>query len=362
MLSKIFKVLSIMLFAVLAASCGKDEPDGMSKADLLGNWYGTRYYNNNGNIKYQYFTLKLNSDKTGSMEYEAPTSYSTAYFKWKVSGDRVVCKGAFANTSGDVSDDYTLECRIENDRLIPIGTYSFFILTKDNSVMTDGEGNEVLAPDEQLYLLQNVWVASDKTSVLSFYPGGVYEEHVLTHAGSNEYSELNRGEYSFSPFNKTLTLGTSLWNALTLDSQNLVIKNGARTLSYTMESKKDIPSEYDLKQYLQSYFGWSDDNGKYYFRFGDDGSVRYMENSGRKYGSYGVINLIADGTYSVSGSTVTCRFNDVDWEYGSSGTSSWFPGWTYGQSCTKKYVIEVTPSSSIKVTFPDGKEVYMDKV
>lgn len=227
-----------MLFAVLAASCGKDEPDGMSKADLLGNWYGTRYYNNNGNIKYQYFTLKLNSDKTGSMEYEAPTSYSTAYFKWKVSGDRVVCKGAFANTSGDVSDDYTLECRIENDRLIPIGTYSFFILTKDNSVMTDGEGNEVLAPDEQLYLLQNVWVASDKTSVLSFYPGGVYEEHVLTHAGSNEYSELNRGEYSFSPFNKTLTLGTSLWNALTLDSQNLVIKNGARTLSYTMESKK----------------------------------------------------------------------------------------------------------------------------
>lgn len=350
-----------MLFAVLAASCGKDEPDGMSKANLVGNWYGTRYYNNNGNIKYQHFILKLNSDKTGSMEYEAPTSYSTAYFKWKVSGDKVICKGAFANTSGDVSEDYTLECRIEKDRLIPIGTYSFFILTKDNSVMTDGNGNEIISPDEQQSILQNVWVSSDKTAILNFYYGGNYEEFILTHAGSKKYSDHTMGEYRLSPLYKSLTLGLSTWDVLTLDEERLVIKNGSRTLSYTMGSSSDLPTGADLEKYLQSYFGWSDDNGKYYFRFGDDGSVRYMENSGRKYGSYGVINLIADGTYSVSGSTVTCRFNDVDWEYGSSGTSGWFPGWTYGQSCTKKYVIEVTPSSSIKVTFPDGNVVYMDK-
>ena len=349
-----------MLFAVLAASCGKDEPDGMSKANLVGNWYGTRYYNNNGNIKYQHFILKLNSDKTGSMEYEAPTSYSTAYFKWKVSGDKVICKGAFANTSGDVSEDYTLECRIEKDRLIPIGTYSFFIPTKDNSVMTDGNGNEIISPDEQQSILQNVWVSSDKTAILNFYYGGNYEEFILTHAGSKKYSDHTMGEYRLSPLYKSLTLGLSTWDVLTLDEERLVIKNGSRTLSYTMGSSSDLPTGADLEKYLQSSFGWSGEKGKYFFRFTDNGTVSYIERSGRRYGSLG-ISMVNSGKYSVSGSTVTCHFDNVYWDYGDSDTANWFPGWTYGQACTKKYVMEVLLDYSIKVTFPDGNVVYMDK-
>lgn len=350
-----------MLFAVLAAGCGKDEPDGMSKADLVGNWYGTRYYNNNGNIKYQYLILKLNSDKTGSMEYEAPTSYSTAYFKWKVSGDRVVCKGAFANTSGDVSEDYTLECRIEKDRLIPIGTYSFFILTKDNSVMTDGNGNEIISPDEQQSILQNVWVSSDKTAILNFYYGGNYEEFILTHAGSKKYSDHTMGEYRLSPLYKSLTLGLSTWDVLTLDNERLVIKNGSRTLSYTMGSSSDLPTGVDLEKYLQSSFGWSGEKGKYYFQFLKDGTVVYYENSRKSYGSWGQISMSVKGSYRVNGSTVTCYYDDVSWDFGESGTANWFPGWTYGQACTKKYVMEVLLDYSIKVTFPDGNVVYMDK-
>lgn len=350
-----------MLFAVLAASCGKDEPDGMSKAELVGNWYGTRYYNNNGKIKYQYFNLTLNSDKTGSMEYEAPTSYSTAYFKWKVSGDKVVCHGSYANTSGDVSEDYTLECRIEKDRLIPIGTYSFFILTKDNSVMTDGNGNEIISPDEQQSILQNVWVSSDKTAVLNFCYGGEYEEFILPHAGSKKYSDHTMGEYRLSPLYKSLTLGLSTWDVITLDKERLVIKNGSRTLSYTMGSTSDLPTGVDLEKYLQSSFGWSSKKGKYFFRFSDNGTVGYIENSGKNLGSWGKVSLTASGSYSVSGSTVTCHFDRVDWDYGTSDTSNWFPGWTCGQACTKKYVIEVAFDYSIKVTFPDGKEVYMEK-
>lgn len=350
-----------MLFAMLATSCGKDEPDGMSKADLVGSWYGTRYYLNNGNIRYQYFTLTLNSDKTGSMEYEAPTSYSTAYFKWKVSGDKVVCHGAYANTSGDVSEDYTLECRIENDRLIPIGTYSFFILTKDNSVMTDGNGNEIISPDEQQSILQNVWVSTDKTAVLNFYYGGEYEEFILTHAGSKKYSDHTMGEYRLSPLYKSLTLGLSTWDVITLDKERLVIKNGSRTLSYTVGSSSDLPTDCDLETFLQSAFGWSGQKGKYYFRFTKDGTAVYFETSTRSYGSLGKISMRAVGSYSVNGSTVTCHFDDVSWDYGTSSTANWFPGWTCGQACTKKYKIEVTPSYSIKVTFPDGKEVYMDK-
>lgn len=361
MLSKIFKLLPAILLVVLATSCGKDEPDGISKADLVGSWYGTRYYTNNGNIKYQYFTLRLNSDKTGSMEYEAPSVYSTAYFKWKVSGNKVVCKGAYANTHGDVYDDYTLECRIENDRLIPIGTFSFFILTKDNSVMTDGNGNEITSPNEQQNLLENVWVASDKTSVLTFY-GDTYEEFILTHAGSKEYSDHTTGKYSFSPLSKSLNFDGSAWDVRTLDKERLIIENGSRTLSYTMGSESDIPTGYDLKTFLQSAFGWSCDNGKYNFRFIKDGTVVYIEDSGRKYGSYGQISLIASGTYSVAGSTVTCHYDDVYWESGTSGTANWFPGWTCGQECTKKYTIEVAPDYSIKVTLPNGNVMYMDKM
>ena len=359
-----FLWLAAILLAVTSSCSDNDDTtdDGSVTANLIGNWYGTRYYVNNGAIKYQYLTLTLNADKTGSMEYEAPTSFSAASFTWRVSGDRLICNGAYANTDGDTSIDYNLECQIVQDRLIPSGQFSVFILTKDNSVMTDGEGKETASSENQLSMLQNVWVATDKTSVIEFQTGNRYEEYIMSYAGASNYSEHYVGEYRFSPLNKTLTIGTSLWDVVTLDSKNLVLKKGSRTLSYTLGSNRDIPAKSDLKAYLASASGWSDSRNKYFFKFNDDGSVRYIEDSGRKYGSYGQINLGASGRFSVSGSTVTCNFSDVFWEYGKSGTAGWFPGWVCDQSCTKKYVIEVTPSSSIKVTFPDSNVVYMDKL
>lgn len=216
-------IAAILLVATTSCS-DNDEPDSVDYESLSGVWYGTRCYNNNGAVKYQNITLTLNQDKTGSMEYESEVSFSAARFTWSISGDRLICQGAYASTSGDISGSYNLECRIEKDRLYPTGQFSYFILTKDNSVMTDGEGNEIASAEDQLYMLQNVWVSTDKKSVIEFYPGGEYDEYVLSYPGSNDYTEFNTGKYHFNPLLKTLTVNTTLWEVVTLDRENLVLK------------------------------------------------------------------------------------------------------------------------------------------
>lgn len=354
-------ITGLLTTACSDSSDNNNDNDSANHYDLSGTWYGTRYYINNSAVKYQYITLSLNSDKTGSMEYEAPESFSAAKFTWKVNGDKLICTGAYANTYGEVSGDYTLECRIENDRLIPLNQYSVFILTKDNSVMTDGDGNEVINPEDQVYMLQNVWVAEDKTSVIEFYPGGEYDEYVLTSPGAKDFSEFHTGKYQFDPLHKTLTINTSLWNVVNLNETSLILQRDSRRMAYKIGSRANIPTQSDIKAYLISTFMWSDSRSKYSFRFTDDGTVIYTENSGKRYGSYGEIVLRADGYYSVSGSTVTCNFTEVSWEYGATGTANWFPGWKYESACIKKYIVKVCPSSSIEVTFPDSKVIYFDK-
>lgn len=358
---KLLVQLLIVCFVAVTTSCSGDGPESATDS-LAGNWYGTRCYVNNGAVKYQNITLRLNSDKTGSMEYEGPDSFSVAYFTWSTSGGRLICKGAYASTSGDLSGDYQMECRIENDRLIPTGQFSSFILTKDNSVMTDGDGNEIESPENQLYTLQNTWVKTDGKSVITFYPGGQYDEYVLESPGSQSYTEFNTGSYSFAPLNKTLTINTSLWNVVTLTEKSLVLQKGTIKMEYRMGSRSDIPSGANLKANLTSAFGWTDVNSKYTFRFSADGSVTYFENSFRKYGSWGDITLCASGTFTVSGSNVTCNFTSVDWQSGTSGTASYFPDWKCGSPATKVYKIVITPSSSLQVTLPDSKIVYLSKI
>ena len=346
------------IFVLISSSCSSDEP---RNEELSGTWYGTHYYINNGSVKYQYITLILNPDKTGTMEYESPVSFSAAKFVWSVNKDILICNGAYANTSGEVSGNYRLECRIENSRLIPINHYNVFILTKDNSIITDGNGEEITNPDDQLNTLQNVWVEDNRESVIIFYPNGKYEEYILSKPGDNYYSKFYVGTYRFEPFQKHLIINTTIWDILKLAEDNLILKNGNKQLKYHMGTKNDIPKQSDLKAYLSSTI-WIDKKGKYLFTFKNDGTVSYFEYSGKRYGSFGEIVLRADGNYSVNGSTVTCRYSDVSWEYGSSGTSKWFPGWTYGVSCTKTYKVEVTPSSGLMITFPDSNVVYFDKV
>ena len=362
-LKSIFPLLLACVMTILTG-CGDDGQDDEPTSDITdieGTWYGTRSYINNGAVKYQNIILRLNSDNTGAMEYESQTSYSVAYFVWSVSGGYLICDGAYASTSGDVAADYHMECRIESGRLIPTGQFSAFILTKDNSVMTDGDGNEIDSPERQIELLTNVWVTTDGKKVIRFYSGGTYDEYTLDYAGSGTYSTCVSGSYSFAPLNKTLTLNTTLWTVVTLSESRLVLQKGTATVEYRIGDSSDIPSGANLAEYLTSASRWADSSGKYTFMFRSDGDVTYFEDSFRKYGSWGDVALVANGTFYVSGSEVTCNFSSVTWTYGGTDTADYFPDWTYERPCTKTYRIEVTPSSALQVTMPDSKVVYLYK-
>lgn len=148
-MKKLFLSLLVVMalsLAVCACSSGDDE----SSADLAGIWYGTRsYYNPAAGTKYQYLTVTLDADKTGSLEYEGPNSLMMAYFKWKKSGDYVECNGVSGNSNGEASTDFSMKMKISGDRLIPVDRFNLFILTRDNSVMTDGNGNEIAKDSSQ---------------------------------------------------------------------------------------------------------------------------------------------------------------------------------------------------------------------
>lgn len=143
LLNRIWMVMTVLCLAVCLYGCSDDD-DEYIPSDLVGNWSGTHsYYNPVGGTKYQYLYIDFYSDGTGMLEYEAPTSYSCAYFEYGVSGNSVVCNGAYASTSGDMSERFNLTLVRSGDTLIPQGQFSLFILTRDGSITTDGNGNIV---------------------------------------------------------------------------------------------------------------------------------------------------------------------------------------------------------------------------
>lgn len=136
-----------MMLSFISA-CEKSED--IYPYDIVGSWKGTRTYNNPvGGIKYQYLYLDFYDDGTGKMEYESPVSYSIAYFEYSVSSNIVRCKGAYADTYGDVASDFQMTLTLEGDRLIPNDRFPDFILTKDGSVITDGNGEEIKDPSDE---------------------------------------------------------------------------------------------------------------------------------------------------------------------------------------------------------------------
>lgn len=139
MVNKKFGHILILFTFILLISCSNDDPS----SNLTGRWYGTRYYNNVSGSKWQYLTIDLYDDMTGYLEYESDLSVTIATFEWKTSGGYVLCNGISGNSYGEASDQFSMKMQISGDRLIPIDIFNLFILTKDNSVITDGEGNEI---------------------------------------------------------------------------------------------------------------------------------------------------------------------------------------------------------------------------
>ena len=226
------------MVAIVIASCSdKDEPNVES---VVGSWYGTRtYYNPAGGTKYQYLTMSFESNGTGTLEYESPVSYSVAKFTYKINGGNITCSGAYANTYGDLESDFTMTLSIEGDRLIPTNKYSQFILTRDNSVMTDGDGNEVI---DQSNLLQQVWISTSGETI-TIFEESTYIEYVLSSPYSKTYTSRYEGAYSYNVARKLINLNGTQFDIISLTSTFLSLKSekSGKIFNYNVGSASDIP-------------------------------------------------------------------------------------------------------------------------
>lgn len=143
-----FDSVIVFMVLILFGGCNKEDNNDISMVE--GKWYGIRsYYNPVGGTKYQYLTITFNANKTGELEYESPVSYAISYFTYSIKGNKIYCYGVKADTYEDNAYEYTLELEIVGDRLYPKTQYQYFILTKDGSVVTDGDGNEIKNNNDQ---------------------------------------------------------------------------------------------------------------------------------------------------------------------------------------------------------------------
>lgn len=135
----------------------------------------------------------------------------------------------------------------------------------------------------------------------------------------------------------------------------------------------DTPSEDDDKsdqgdtqpQYLKtllnhkvwSWYKSTYDNG--FFTFYDTNKIQFVNSGKSMIGSYGVPNLDARGTFTISGSTLTATYSDVsvDVSLTNSQMSTNFPGWSVGSTKTVKYTIKSLDDSGLILT--DGSKTWI---
>jgi len=135
-------IFCAIAICVLSQSCSKDDEPGSDPSEILGSWYGTIKYYNHG-TKYQYITLRFNESYIGELEVETPVSYLVGSFEYTYSGNKIVCNGVTVNSNGDTDTNFSMTLTKKGDRLLPQDRFSVFILTRDGSVITDTEGNEI---------------------------------------------------------------------------------------------------------------------------------------------------------------------------------------------------------------------------
>ena len=344
-------LLSMMMACICFSACSDDVGSEENTDFICGTWYGVRsYYNPVSGTKFQYLTITFNSDKIGEMDYETPSGYTAYYFAYSISDNIITCEGAKADTDGDVDDNFVLKLKIEGDRLIPINRYTAFILTRDGSVETDGDGNEII---DQSDLLIRDWIRADGLSILSMNNSTNFTEYLLSAPNSNKYYYYENMNYSYDKRYKKIIFGNTTYEILQLDSDKLCIKNSAQSvvIEFRSATKNDIPTIHDVNTLLYQSFYWNNNETRDHFTFKEDGTVVYMKNSNVNIGSWGPATLVADGTYIVNGNNILCNFKTVDWEGGYLDEyKNIFFGWTYNESCTKTYYIEYNGGNEIIIT------------
>lgn len=314
------------LFVILLSitSCNKD--NGYNNNDIIGTWYGTHsYYNPVSGTNYQYLSITFYENYNGTLEYESPVSIMAASFTYSVSRNRIICNGFSASTYDDLPHDFILKISIEGDRLIPENRFNNFILTKDGSVETGGDGEEII---DNTSLLQKVWISDDGEYVLNLKKDYTYEEYALVSPYSNKYLNKIEGIYRYIPRNEQIILDESnFWDITFLNASSFFIKQENRGKIYFSGDVSDIPTSLDLRAMIIHHCFWSSESGRNSCVFEEDGSIRWLERD-RDY-NY----LVADGTFTLSGNKMTCDFYNVSCEYAS------FKGWTHNTPCTKYYTI-----------------------
>lgn len=134
----------ICLLSIALVGCKGDEPqhDESVHSEIVGIWYGTFKYNNPvSGVKYNYLTLSFDNNQRGSLEYESSVSYRNAQFSYQITNGYIRCVGVCTSTEDDGVSEFSLDLRIEGDRLYPINMYTNYILTKDNSIITNSRYN-----------------------------------------------------------------------------------------------------------------------------------------------------------------------------------------------------------------------------
>lgn len=343
---------------ITLSSCSSDED--FDTTTITGTWYGTRTYHNPASgTKYQYLTITFEDNGTGSLEYEAPTSYSAAKFTYSIKNDIITCNGAYANTDGVVEDDFKMTLKIEGDRLIPLDRYNVFILTRDNSVITDSDGNEVIDNRELLY---GVWLHSSGNVVLVL-DKSEFTEYTLPSPSSKIYSSKTEGSFYYNYESKYVLINGSRYDVTALSETTLQLKSEKNVyFNYTRGDASDIPSDggdsADYKSILENAsMGWSTSSNDIIIRFYDTNRIFYLETSSKHRGT----NLEARGKYTLSGKNIVCEFDDVFWDGGNSYAKDDFPGWTHNQPCTKTFTI-VSLNVDCLILEREGKRYYLYNV
>lgn len=373
MLKKLFTP-TVVLFAVCSAlsGCNKEEDDGMID-QIKGNWHGVRSYNiPNSGRRYQYLDVTFNANKTGSLEYEAPSSYSIANFTYSISGNKINCKGVKGSTTGDIDSDFEISFRIEANRLIPEIYYTQFILTRDGSVETDSEGHEIIDDTE---LLNNIWICDDGWTVLELYDGN-YTEYTLKTQNGKVYEKKFEGTYRYDYRDKSIDLSTgNYWEISYITKTAFAFTNKAndKFVSYKAGTSADIPkassnsdsgnqgnnSNSTYKSILLKHRGWfwyksEFDNGD--FIFYDNDKVTFILAGSARVGSYGTPNLRADGTFYIEANKLICNYTEIYIEPKNDLAKKQFPDWPHGGSRKVVYTIEKLTDNEL--TLYDGKTRY----
>lgn len=348
-------VMYTLAILMLLSSCSGDD-ELQQNDNIAGHWSGVySYYNPVSGIKNSYLNIDFYANGTGMLEFESPVSISVAYFTYQISGSTIYCTGARGNTSeDDIETDLKMTMNIEGECIKPLDRYTQFILTRDGSITTTDNGEVVVDKSNDLC---GVWIREDKSSLIDFSSDGTYKEYRLDSSEENSYSAVYLGNYSYNCVKNWLIVDGNEFSILQLDISRMVIKsNSSKLYTYIKGTYADIPKQANISKFLIEGLCWSTKDSKCSFAFGQNGNVQYFEN-GTRVGSYGIVSLVANGTFTIKGNIMTCYFSDVTWEY-SSSYPNMFPGWTANHAVTKTYTVEISNSCFIVIP-SNGKTMYM---